>query len=90
MPRVLIADKLEAAGIELLREAGIEVENPSGLEGGRARRPRFASSMPASSVRSPKSPPNAWRIPANSAPSRGPGSASITSTCRPRREAAWW
>src|SRR3954463_7950562 len=27
MPRVLIADKLEAAGLELLRAAGLEVDN---------------------------------------------------------------
>jgi D-3-phosphoglycerate dehydrogenase len=33
MPRVLIADKLETAGIELLREAGIEVETRLGLKG---------------------------------------------------------
>ena len=33
MPRVLIADKLEAAGIELLRDAGIEVETRLGLKG---------------------------------------------------------
>ena len=33
MPRVLIADKLEAAGIELLRAAGIEVDNRPGLKG---------------------------------------------------------
>ena len=33
MPRVLIADKLEAAGIELLTAAGIEVDNRPGLKG---------------------------------------------------------
>src|SRR6476660_8163745 len=33
MPRVLIADKLEAAGVELLRDAGIEVETRLGLKG---------------------------------------------------------
>ena len=33
MPRVLIADKLEAAGVELLRAAGIEVDNRPGLKG---------------------------------------------------------
>ncbi len=33
MPRVLIADKLEAAGIELLETAGIEVETRLGLKG---------------------------------------------------------
>jgi len=33
MPRVLIADKLEAAGVELLRNAGIDVEIRLGLKG---------------------------------------------------------
>ena len=33
MPRVLIADKLESAGIELLAQAGIEVDNRPGLTG---------------------------------------------------------
>ena len=33
MPRVLIADKLEAAGIELLTAAGLEVDNRPGLKG---------------------------------------------------------
>jgi D-3-phosphoglycerate dehydrogenase len=33
MPRVLISDKLEAAGLTLLREAGIEVDNRPGLTG---------------------------------------------------------
>jgi D-3-phosphoglycerate dehydrogenase len=33
MPRVLIADKLEPAGVELLRDAGIEVETRLGLKG---------------------------------------------------------
>jgi D-3-phosphoglycerate dehydrogenase len=33
MPRVLIADKLETAGIELLSQAGIEVDNRPGLTG---------------------------------------------------------
>ncbi len=33
MPRVLIADKLEAAGIDLLTRAGIEVDNRPGLKG---------------------------------------------------------
>ena len=31
MPRVLIADKLEPAGIELLVKVGIEVDNRPGL-----------------------------------------------------------
>ncbi len=34
MPRVLICDKLEAAGIEALRAAGIEVDNRPGLKDG--------------------------------------------------------
>lgn len=33
MPRVLIADKLETAGVELLQAAGIEVETRLGLKG---------------------------------------------------------
>lgn len=33
MPRVLIADKLEAAGVELLTAAGLEVETRLGLKG---------------------------------------------------------
>lgn len=33
MPRVLIADKLEAAGIELLIQAGLDVDNRPGLKG---------------------------------------------------------
>jgi D-3-phosphoglycerate dehydrogenase len=33
MPRVLIADKLEAAGVELLQSAGLEVETRLGLKG---------------------------------------------------------
>lgn len=33
MPRVLIADKLEAPGLELLAAAGIEVDNRPGLKG---------------------------------------------------------
>ena len=33
MPRVLIADKLESTGIELLTTAGIEVDNRPGLKG---------------------------------------------------------
>src|SRR5262245_9113205 len=31
MPRVLICDKLEAAGLELLRASGLEVDNRPGL-----------------------------------------------------------
>ena len=31
MPRVLISDKLEAPGLDLLRLAGIEVDEYSGL-----------------------------------------------------------
>jgi D-3-phosphoglycerate dehydrogenase len=37
MPRVLIADKLEPAGIELLRTAGLEVDNRPGLKGDELR-----------------------------------------------------
>jgi D-3-phosphoglycerate dehydrogenase / 2-oxoglutarate reductase len=33
MPRVLICDKLEAAGIQVLEQAGIEVDNRNGLKG---------------------------------------------------------
>ncbi len=33
MPRVLICDKLEAAGIDLLKKAGLEVDNRPGLTG---------------------------------------------------------
>jgi D-3-phosphoglycerate dehydrogenase len=33
MPRVLIADKLESTGVELLRAAGVEVDNRPGLKG---------------------------------------------------------
>ena len=33
MPRVLIADKLEAGGVEVLARAGIEVDNRPGLKG---------------------------------------------------------
>ncbi len=33
MPRVLVADKLEAPGLELLRQAGIELDERAGLKG---------------------------------------------------------
>src|SRR5256885_15898603 len=33
MPRVLICDKLEASGLDLLRQAGVEVDNRPGLTG---------------------------------------------------------
>ena len=33
MPRVLISDKLESPGLDLLRQAGIEVDNRPGLKG---------------------------------------------------------
>jgi D-3-phosphoglycerate dehydrogenase len=33
MPRVLISDKLEAPGLDLLRQAGLEVDNRPGLSG---------------------------------------------------------
>jgi len=33
MPRVLIADKLESSGLDLLKEAGIELDNRPGLTG---------------------------------------------------------
>src|SRR6516164_8223937 len=33
MPRVLISDKLEAPGLDLLRQAGLEVDNRPGLTG---------------------------------------------------------
>jgi D-3-phosphoglycerate dehydrogenase len=33
MPRVLIADKLEAAGLDMLRQAGIELDERAGLKG---------------------------------------------------------
>lgn len=33
MPRVLICDKLEASGLDLLRECGVEVDNRPGLKG---------------------------------------------------------
>ncbi len=34
MPRVLICDKLESAGLDLLKSGGIEVDNRPGLKGG--------------------------------------------------------
>src|SRR5205814_2471368 len=33
MPRVLISDKLESQGLDLLRQAGIELDERSGLKG---------------------------------------------------------
>jgi D-3-phosphoglycerate dehydrogenase len=33
MPRVLICDKLEATGLDLLKQAGLEVDNRAGLKG---------------------------------------------------------
>jgi hypothetical protein len=33
MPRVLICDKLEAPGLDLLRQAGIELDERHGLTG---------------------------------------------------------
>ena len=33
MPRVLVSDKLEPAGLDLLREAGIELDERHGLSG---------------------------------------------------------
>src|SRR5437899_7334257 len=33
MPRVLICDKLEASGLDLLQQAGLEVDNRPGLKG---------------------------------------------------------
>ncbi|MCX7700825.1 MAG: phosphoglycerate dehydrogenase, partial [Gemmataceae bacterium] len=33
MPRVLICDKLDASGLELLRSAGLEIDNRPGLKG---------------------------------------------------------
>src|SRR5262249_46269722 len=33
MPRVLICDKLESSGLDLLRQAGLEVDNRPGLKG---------------------------------------------------------
>src|SRR5258707_802354 len=33
MPRVLISDKLEAAGLNLLRQSGIELDERAGLNG---------------------------------------------------------
>src|SRR5260370_7502042 len=33
MPRVLISDKLEAPGLDLLRQAGIELDERAGLKG---------------------------------------------------------
>ena len=33
MPRVLIADKLESAGLDLLKKAGLEIDNRPGLKG---------------------------------------------------------
>src|SRR5436305_676853 len=33
MPRVLIADKLESSGLDLLKQAGIELDNRPGLSG---------------------------------------------------------
>ena len=33
MPRVFISDKLEAGGIELLKQAGLEIDNRPGLKG---------------------------------------------------------
>jgi len=33
MPRVLICDKLEAAGLDILQSAGIELDNRPGLKG---------------------------------------------------------
>src|SRR5690349_4945824 len=33
MPRVLVCDKLESVGVQLLRQAGIEVDERSGLTG---------------------------------------------------------
>src|SRR5581483_6999825 len=33
MPRVVIGDKLETGGVEMLKQAGLEVDNRPGLEG---------------------------------------------------------
>src|SRR5262245_19658174 len=33
MPRVLISDKLEAAGLDILRQAGVELDERDGLKG---------------------------------------------------------
>ena len=33
MPRVLICDKLEASGLEMLQQAGLDVDNRPGLTG---------------------------------------------------------
>ena len=33
MPRVFIADKLEASGVEMLKAAGLEIDNRPGLKG---------------------------------------------------------
>jgi D-3-phosphoglycerate dehydrogenase len=43
MPRVLVADKLESAGLELLRSAGIELDERAGLKG-----PALAEALRAS------------------------------------------
>src|SRR5437870_3331161 len=37
MPRVLICDKLESSGIDLLKQAGLEVDNRPGLKGAELR-----------------------------------------------------
>ena len=89
MPRVLIADKLEAAGLELLRDAGIEVETRLGLKGDELA--AALREFDACIVRSqPKVTAECWRTPASCARSSGPASASTTSTCRPRRARASW
>src|SRR5262245_66630890 len=33
MPRVLICDKLESAGIDLMKQAGLDIDNRPGLKG---------------------------------------------------------
>ena len=47
LPRVLIADKLEPAGIELLQKAGIDVDYRPGLQGDDLRDALRAADAPA-------------------------------------------
>ena len=81
MPRVSICDKLEAAGIDLLKAAGIEVDNRPGLKGA-----ELAAALHAADgmiVRSgDQGHGDLLDNPGKLRASCGPASASTTSTCR--------
>ena len=89
MPRVLVADNLEAAGLDLLRQAGIELDERTGLKDAALREALQAADGVIVRSQHAASPRPSWKIPASCASSSAPASAWTPSTSPPPPAAAF-